>query len=222
MTPQAAIYAQQALFPEINPWERQPDEPARWYMRFRCYLAMGRKRSVNGVFEAERQEKAGKRTNKAGETWYGAARRYQWEMRANAWDAHQDESKAQTARDIAARCPFVSRPYRIVSLNNMALALEHTLASQDLPALNYLAISKHLQALMQEIAQEVTSWQSEMETISDAAALDAMHDLKRRIEERAREREEEEEAKTDALIERAMLLEAEKKRMQEFREQYMV
>jgi len=76
--PQPAIYEPQLLHPEQittqKPWERAEGEPAKWFFRFRNYLALGPKRSVNAVFEAERQEKAGKSSNKAGTTWYSAVR----------------------------------------------------------------------------------------------------------------------------------------------------
>lgn len=35
---------------KVQPWQRQPGEPALWYNRFKAYLDMGKDRSINGVY----------------------------------------------------------------------------------------------------------------------------------------------------------------------------
>ena len=58
--PQPAIYEPTLLHPEQivakKPWERQEGESAKWFFRFRNYLALGSNRSVNAVFDAENKK----------------------------------------------------------------------------------------------------------------------------------------------------------------------
>lgn len=189
-----------------NAWERLPDEPAKWYMRFRVYLAQGRKRSVNAVYERERAEKQGNSRTKVSASWYTASRRYQWERRADAYDQAQDDRKADQAREIAARAPFASRPYRIIALNSMASSLERTMMEKEMPAATYLACASRLQSLMHEIAEETATWSAELEQISEAAAFDAIQAKMQRAQEIADAKWEQEVMETDAMIAKAAAL----------------
>lgn len=156
-----------------KPWDRQENEPARWFLRFRRYLAAGHTRSVNAIYEAERQEKAEKsRNNRAGETWYQAARRYQWKERAAAYDDEVQEQKAATMRQLAAQSPFISRPYRLMQLNSLADGVAR-LIEQGQPPEVFLPLCKQLQALMHDIASEVSTWDAPIDVTCDASALDA-------------------------------------------------
>jgi hypothetical protein len=172
-----------------KPWERREGEPARWFMRFRNYLSMGARRSVNAVFEAERQEKAGKRSNKAGESWYGAARRYEWEQRAEFWDREQDEEKATLMRQIAMRCVFASRPFRLTQLNATAETLMRQLEMGHDPP-TYLALARQLQSLMSDIREEVQAWNITIDASCDAAALKALQQKEQRINALQQERDQ--------------------------------
>ncbi len=79
-------------------WEQQPGESLMWYKRFTRFRLMEPVRKIALVFQAEEREKAEKaesrgkarklRTEPPG-SWYEAARDFQWEKRAAAWDAHQ-------------------------------------------------------------------------------------------------------------------------------------
>lgn len=196
------IFAPVDTLPDKKPWERLDGEPARWHMRFKRYLALGYRRSVNAVFEAERQEKAGKGRNKAGEHWYGAARRWQWEARAEAWDSAQDVAKAALMRQIATRSPFVSRPFRIAELNELATSLMRHIEPGQEPAV-YLAISRELRALMLDIQAEVDAWGLVPDSESDAAALDAFNAKSTRLADYEEERWLDKEAELDALMVKA-------------------
>src|SRR4029077_20644287 len=92
-------------------WEQMLDkqESALWYGRFRAYLLMGFKRSVSAVFQLEAEEN---RENQSTEThgyWYEYAKKYEWEKRAQAYDAHwieeQDKLIAQE-REVVLRTGF--------------------------------------------------------------------------------------------------------------------
>lgn len=192
-----------AMESDKKPWERQERESARWFMRFRLYLNLGTKRTVNAAYEVEHQvdskEKQRKSRTKCGPEWYNAARRWQWEERAHAWDKEQDEHKAALMRQIAMRCAFVSRPFRIVELNTMAEALMRAM-EKGIAAELYVPLSKQLQSLLRDIAEETALWGVTIDASCDAAALDALKQGGERLKEIAEEREAEEDAALDAQI----------------------
>lgn len=156
-----------------KPWERQQNEPARWFLRFRRYLASGHTRSVNAVYEAEQQEKAGKSRGKAGETWYHAAKLYRWEERAAAYDANVLEQKALGMRALAVQSPFLSSSYRLWQLNSLADGVARII-EQGQPPETFLPLCKQLQSLMHDIAAEVAACGLSFDATCDAAALDAV------------------------------------------------
>lgn len=161
---------QTAEAPVTKSWERQEGEPARWFLRFRNYVQLGARRSVNAVFELERQEKSGKVSNKAGSRWYGVARYWQWEARAAAYDAEVERQSAAAMRDIAANMPFVSRPYRLVQLNTLAAALMSKIEA-GMEVTDFLASARMLQSLMHDITEEVTAGGYSLDQTADSAAL---------------------------------------------------
>lgn len=185
-------------------WERADGEPARWFMRFRNYLALGRKRSINAVYEAEKQEKASKSRGKAGETWYNAARRYQWVQRADAWDNEQDERKALLMRQIAMKCAFVSPAFRLTQLNALAETLMREVEKGQ-PAALFLAMARQMQAVMHDIADEVAAWGVPLDASCDAAALGALERKHERMAELQQAREEQEDYEMDLAIQKLAL-----------------
>lgn len=190
-----------AALPVKKPWERQDGESARWHMRFKRYLAGGHTRSVNAVYEAERREKQGKPSNKISACWYEAARRWNWEARAEAWDEEQGALKAALMRQIAQRSPFVSRPFRIVELNALATSLMRHLEPGQEPTV-YLAIAREMRALLLDIKAEVAEWGCVPDAECDAAALDAYNAKGQRLAEYQEDRELDQEAELDRLLQR--------------------
>lgn len=76
-------------------WERQDNEPTLWFSRFQRFLALGRERSLLGLYNAVRREKAGKdgkpfkvATSTPG-AWDEAAKKWNWRKRAEAYDLTQ-------------------------------------------------------------------------------------------------------------------------------------
>jgi len=189
--PQPAIYEPTLLHPEQivakKPWERQEGESAKWFFRFRNYLALGSNRSVNAVFDAENKKGQAKASYNPGKGWYNAAKRYQWQIRADAWDNEQDEQKAEQMRQIAMKCAFTSRPYRIAQLDSMADALARQI-EKGLEISICLATIKQIQSLMQEIAKEIDAWGVHFDASCDAAALDALKQKYKRMAELEQER----------------------------------
>jgi hypothetical protein len=83
-----------------EPWDRQPNEPSRWYTRFELYRLAGR--SLLAIYNDERQ-KAGKgKATRIPGAWDRAAARWSWRERAAAWDEHErQKARDARARDIA-------------------------------------------------------------------------------------------------------------------------
>lgn len=188
--PEPAIFESPLhLVEQKRPWERQENESAKWFMRFRRYLAMGSRRSVNKVYAQEQQEKAARSKGNGGSTWYNAVKRYQWEARADAWDREQDEQKAALLRQIAVKCAFVSRPFRITQLNSAAVTLMVEIEKGHPPDV-FLAMVKQLQALMHDIQAEVDAWNVTIDASCDSAALEALHQKSERQKALQQERDE--------------------------------
>lgn len=86
-------------------WSRQPNESARWYARFDAYRALGPSRTIETVFQTEAGA-AGLPPRRPGQAWYNAARTYNWQRRAEAWDETErtrlaafEESRRSEGRD---------------------------------------------------------------------------------------------------------------------------
>ena len=72
-------------------WEPLPGEPNEWYKRFRRYLLLPGKRSLLAAYNAERGEKGRKKATGCPDNWRNAFKRWNWEGRSQAWDAHNNE-----------------------------------------------------------------------------------------------------------------------------------
>lgn len=75
----------------MNIWERQDNEPTLWFGRFQRFLAMGPERSVLGLYNQWRQEKAheSKPASSPPSAWTNAAKKWNWRQRASAYDLTQ-------------------------------------------------------------------------------------------------------------------------------------
>lgn len=67
-------------------WLPMPGESNRWYQRFSQYLAMGPARSFRAVYNAE---KGNERSKAVPASWSQATKRFEWQRRAEAYDAWQ-------------------------------------------------------------------------------------------------------------------------------------
>lgn len=76
------------------PEERLQGEYARWYQRFLVYLHLGPvHRSLYAAWKKEQGEAGQQQRKRSGVpgSWRGAAKRYQWETRAERWDEHNQD-----------------------------------------------------------------------------------------------------------------------------------
>lgn len=104
---------------KVQPWQRQPGEPALWYNRFKAYLDMGKDRSINGVYALLRDGAEQGRINmaKAPATFYRMPGRWDWKPRAAAFDDWNDEQEANTERKRKAKEAAAESAARIDAQN---------------------------------------------------------------------------------------------------------
>lgn len=107
---------------ERKPWDQLEEETDLWYGRFRSYLLMSFKRSVNAVFQLEAEENRGNQKLEAHGYWYEYAKKYRWEERVQAYDTEwieeQDKLIAQE-REVVLRTGFALQHKRIQSLDSI-------------------------------------------------------------------------------------------------------
>jgi hypothetical protein len=108
-------------------WDRQPNEPARWFARFETYRLLGPSRTIEAAFQAEART-ANLTAARPGQAWYNAAQRYDWQTRAEAWD------NAQRARIAAIEEPrrVDARERRIAMIDHILTAVYDVLRLTDL------------------------------------------------------------------------------------------
>lgn len=84
-----------------NLWDRQPNEPERWFLRFDAYRRAGVDRAIETVWRQERQAKGenGKQ-GRPSRHWYEASQTWRWKERASAWDNYL---RAEDDREWAER-----------------------------------------------------------------------------------------------------------------------
>lgn len=108
---------------ERKPWDQMEGESILWYGRFRSYLLMESKRSVQAVFQLEAEESRDYPSSGVQGHWYEYAKQYQWEKRARAYDAYwieeQDKIIAQEKEKVL-RTGYALMHKRIEALNNLA------------------------------------------------------------------------------------------------------
>jgi len=70
-----------------QPWMQQDGEPNNWFRRFERYKLLGPTRSLLGCANRERVEKSLKKSDQVPGSWRNAAKKWNWDARAEAWDA---------------------------------------------------------------------------------------------------------------------------------------
>lgn len=164
-----------------QPWLRQKNEPALWYMRFRRWLDLGPRRTLEAAINTEPDSLGKQKPVKQPEpgkphkvmipgSWSRAARVWNWKARAEAYDLVELEREAALFRETTARTsPFASRSYRISTLDLLAGTLRK-LVAQDQPLKDTLAITDRLQSLMRDIAHEMEGLESVAGDVCDVGA----------------------------------------------------
>ena len=109
---------------EAKPWDKMEGESEIWFRRFDRYRLMYPVRSVAAVYQAEKEDADTKNHEKsrACGKWYDIAKQWNWEERAQAYDAYINQEEEQ------ARLRILSTGYalqhrRIEVLSNLTQQL---------------------------------------------------------------------------------------------------
>jgi len=73
---------------EKLPWDQQDGESSRWFQRFSAFRLLGPGRSLIAASNAERVSRSLEKSVQTPGSWRKAAERWQWLVRAAAWDKH--------------------------------------------------------------------------------------------------------------------------------------
>jgi hypothetical protein len=193
------LYPDTQVSPEKTdekPWQRQQNEPAKWFMRFNIYLDLGPKRTMQAAIDAEptangkprqiKQPVPGKpqKVSIPG-SWSRAAKIWRWKERSEAYDLAIQKEYASFIRKSANECIYASKAYRIKELNNLAQYLKDTIKA-GMDTKDLVAIIARLQSVMRDISLEMQGLDGVTTEECDAAALQTMveYSLKKREEER--------------------------------------
>jgi hypothetical protein len=177
----------------LEPWIRQKNEPANWYMRFQVYLNLGPGRSLRKALASEPDQKATK-SNKAQKkegvglstlsvpgSWSRAAKVWNWVERAKAYDQAQIEKQAVFIRQVVTQQPFVSKAYRIIHLCSIAAAFSEY-SKQGMSLEESIAYTKAMQSLLKDIAREMEGMDETTMMIADAYAHKHLIELANKTE----------------------------------------
>lgn len=105
-----------------KPWDQQEGEPDLWYGRFVKFMRLGTRRSIRSVFLKENKQKQAKTSTNVGPEWCNAAKQWNWEERARAYDKYQrDEEDKIIAeeRDKVLRSGFALMHKRVKELDRL-------------------------------------------------------------------------------------------------------
>jgi len=93
----AAVHGERQAFmsDDVTPLPaRLPAEPSIWYLRFVAWLRSGPPRSLLAVYTAEQVSKGKKRPLSPPGAWRDVPAKYEWNIRAEAWDKSEAERLA--------------------------------------------------------------------------------------------------------------------------------
>jgi len=167
----------------LEPWLRQKNEPAAWYMRFKRYLDLGPKRSLRKALAAEPMaQKATKGDKNQSEpkknisdvsvpgAWSRASKVWQWQERAAAYDLAQIEKQASQARKMVSSAPYASRAYRVIKLDYLARVLMMQVKPWN--ELKWcLVVTSRLQSIMDDSTKEMQGLDGITLEMCDASAM---------------------------------------------------
>ena len=102
---------------ENHLWDRQEEEPSRWYQRFNAYRLAGPGRSIEAVYRAECEARRNK-VKRPSHVWYDNAERWSWKARAQAWDQHlADEVELKWREQVMGEAELLARLSQMARVN---------------------------------------------------------------------------------------------------------
>lgn len=134
-------------------WKRLPDEVAVWYARFEAYRLIGPARSID---ECYRRVSGLHRLSGArpGQAWYKAAEKWEWQVRAEAWD----EAERERLMSIEHRRRFDARQERLRTISEMMAMVQGVIATAD-PASLSVAEAREMLPMMRLMLRDMMAAQ---------------------------------------------------------------
>jgi|SRR5882757_1044046 len=163
----------------LEPWLRQKNEPADWFMRFRRYLDMGSKRGLRALVAAEARTQVNTKESKklsdvsVPRPWRRASKLWNWVERAEAYDLAEQTRYAESLQKVASGALYASKAYRIIGLSSLATSLRGNI-KPGMEVKNYLAVIARLQSVMHDIVAEMEGYGEAAVTIADAAVCQTL------------------------------------------------
>ena len=151
-------------------YERQPNEPARWYARFLLYRGMGPDRSLLACFHREEATKSHIKPHKTVPgAWKDNAERWNWKARAEQYDADlqaQAEERRRVLLEIEAEeekriltSGYALIHKRIEKLTRWIDALDESMVDPEMGKINPKWVSSNkveqLRGCLDDIAKEL-------------------------------------------------------------------
>ncbi len=119
-----------------RPWDRQPGEKLEWHRRFLTYLRLGPGRSIQAAWEALGGQGPVPRS------WLDAARAYNWEERARAYDEAPESEQTEEETPISL-ARLAGRILRLIDREICAIEEREALTDGDLSRLSRIARILH-------------------------------------------------------------------------------
>ncbi len=139
---------------KTNLWDRKPGETNLWYSRFEDFRLLGPERTVAEVYRVWLAKRGMKASKKLPGRWSREALRWQWVIRAEAWDAAERERLRQRhEKEIDQLFEHVEKSVRLIYAK-LTKRLE-SLDPNDVPAAvlvpNFMAVIKKMEELFDRV-----------------------------------------------------------------------
>lgn len=137
----------------IDAWDRQPDEPSKWFARFDVYRLLGPSRSIGKAYRKWRIMDGRENVQITGNAiWVEQGKLWDWDARAEAWD--EIERDEQEARAHAVLNDGLSLAHeRIEKLKKIAQKLEDFILDAKTTRISPFVIEQY-RGILDDIAKE--------------------------------------------------------------------
>jgi hypothetical protein len=183
-----------------KPWERMKDEPTLWHGRFHSwYLMAGTERSIESAYQKWSEAKARssgdqaaapRRKAKPPGQWFEASSKWEWQRRAQAYDAEQQADERRKQRD--AHYEMVKRAHQVhtglwMRAANKAVERAHSINFNELTPMQWLSALAMITDNQRKILGiplqvELATRPAESDPVAVQAAMAAEAEVGRRFE----------------------------------------
>lgn len=130
---------------EPQSWDRKEGEPDLWWIRFCRFKALGNRRSILALFNAERAKEGQEKSNQPPGSWRDAAKTWDWRARAAAFDSYEQQQEVQALEDDRKKAREKRQIILDASLAKLAEAIQHL----DARKINWYTFPSALRAILE-------------------------------------------------------------------------